>query len=279
GPGASASVHGKLLSSFPPRPAPLRFTTPLAKDASARSQSLWPATRFSGDLGHGSVTPGPQPITPVCKTRPSRRRARVGARRTDVSSAGPCPHLAETFRQRPEDHATLRRHLDAQNDAERATATPARRSRPGRGRKESLDLWKAGWVRDRTYGPWAERGCLSSSDGVEVPFLRHSPERVRPSILEAEAGSRDEVDDRSRDEHLTGPRLIHDPRAQIHRETADITVEQLQLSSVEAAPDLEIQCPDGLGYRACTVDGACRPVERGESSVACVFDDRPAKPF
>ena len=54
----------------PPRPTPPCFTTSLAKDASAGSESLWSATRFSGDVGHGSGDAGAAPIAPVIRFQP-----------------------------------------------------------------------------------------------------------------------------------------------------------------------------------------------------------------
>jgi hypothetical protein len=53
-------------------------------------------------------------------------------------------------------------------------------------------------------------------DGVEVPVTRNAFQLMLSTVLELQARARDEIPDCARHEHLSGRRLIGDPRADVN---------------------------------------------------------------
>src|SRR5439155_3772851 len=91
-------------------------------------------------------------------------------------------------------------------------------------------------------------------------------------VLKEDSRAGDEIPDRARDEHLSGSRLRCDPRADVHRDPADLAADELALACVDAGADLETEVPHRVHDLARATHRARRPVERGEKAIAGRLD-------
>ena len=82
-------------------------------------------------------------------------------------------------------------------------------------------------------------GAQELYDGEETPLAGHALQLVRSAIRELDAGAHDEVSDRARHEHLARLRLRGHARADVHGHAADVVVDQLALSGVDARADVD----------------------------------------
>jgi hypothetical protein len=108
-----------------------------------------------------------------------------------------------------------------------------------------------------------------SNDRIETPFVRDATELVRTSTLEHEPGTGYEVLHRTRDEDLTWLGQTCDACPDVHRDAADLLVDQLALARVHADADLHAEIPYATrcGERASDRPGGS--IEGGEEPVAC----------
>ncbi len=78
---------------------------------------------------------------------------------------------------------------------------------------------------------------------------RHSPghalQLVLAAVLERDPRADDEVLDRARHEHLAGPALSPDPRADVDGEPPDVVADQLDLARMQTAADLQPELRSG----------------------------------
>jgi hypothetical protein len=80
--------------------------------------------------------------------------------------------------------------------------------------------------------------CCSDVDGVQLPLVGNALECMGPSVVELDPRTDDQVLDGARTNDLTGFGCGHDARGQVHRDTTDVTVAKLDLTSVKARVDL-----------------------------------------
>src|SRR4029453_5466465 len=76
-----------------------------------------------------------------------------------------------------------------------------------------------------------------------------------------------EVLDRARDQHLAGSGSFRDPSADVHGDPADLPVDHLALTGMEAGANLETELVDGLRDRSGAANRPCGPVERRKETV------------
>src|SRR6266699_5802204 len=88
------------------------------------------------------------------------------------------------------------------------------------------------------------------------------------SLVEAQTRSGDQILDGSRYQHLARPGERRHARGDVDGDTLHVVARDLDLASMEAAADLNVERTDRLGNGAGTTHGTCRAVERGEESVA-----------
>jgi hypothetical protein len=67
-----------------------------------------------------------------------------------------------------------------------------------------------------------------------------------------------------------------DPRRDVYCHACDVIASQLDLTGVQASPDLKADARDCIADRSCSPHRAGRPIERGEESVAGGLDLAPA---
>src|ERR1051325_962981 len=113
----------------------------------------------------------------------------------------------------------------------------------------------------------------------ESPLAEHAPERVRASVFEADAGARDQVFDRVRDQDLSGRRLVRDPHAYLRRDARDLAAYNVALARVEARSHLDAEARGVLDNRVRASARARRAVEYRERAVADHVSLAPAEPL
>ena len=113
---------------------------------------------------------------------------------------------------------------------------------------------------------------------VQVPPVGDALQLVLAGVLEAEAGARNQVSDRLRDQDLGRGRKRRDPRADIHGDPSDLAADRLDLARVHPAAYLEPEVSNRFADRLCAPDAARGAVERGEEPVAGRVDLGPAEP-
>ncbi len=108
--------------------------------------------------------------------------------------------------------------------------------------------------------------------GEQCPLAGYSLERVCATVLKRNAGSVHEILDCARHEHLTCLRKGSDPRPDVDGDSTDVVAPQFALASVQTTPNVDAQLRHSLGERGGASERAGRPVERGQKSIAGVFD-------
>src|SRR6266511_3454042 len=113
---------------------------------------------------------------------------------------------------------------------------------------------------------------------VEPPLAWDALQVRDAAIAEPNAGPRDEVLDRARDEHFTRRRFGRHSRSDMHGDPSDLAVHDLALARVEPSANLQPEVSHGVTDRACAPDRARRPVEAGEEAISCRVDLAARKP-
>src|SRR5258706_8845918 len=85
---------------------------------------------------------------------------------------------------------------------------------------------------------------------------------------ERESGAGDEVAYRSRHDDLVGTTDAHHPGGDVNGDAADVIAAQLDLPGVNAGAGAQPDRTQFVAHRRCASDGAPRPVEEGDDSVA-----------
>jgi hypothetical protein len=98
-------------------------------------------------------------------------------------------------------------------------------------------------------------------DGEELPTSFDAFQRLGPPVLQGDVGAHDQVAHGPGGQDLTGPRCFHHPRRDVHRDTADITVAQLDLADVQPRPKLERKAAKLISERRRTPDPTAGTVE------------------
>src|SRR5262245_33671371 len=119
----------------------------------------------------------------------------------------------------------------------------------------------------RAHGSGAARQIRSGLDREEAPGSGDTFEFVFAAVLEFDAGSGDEVDDRSRYEHLARPRDGRDALADMDADACDFNASQLDFTGVNPGSDLQPQRQQRGAKRAGAADGASGTVESGKHPV------------
>jgi protein kinase-like protein len=123
--------------------------------------------------------------------------------------------------------------------------------------------------------------CVSwfSGSGVDhredPPLVGHALELVGTAVLELQAGPRHQVAHRGADQHLARAGQGRHPGADVHGDAPDRVAGHLDLTGVQARPDLDAErlyAADGGGRAP---DGAARTVEHGEEAVTGRVDLAP----
>jgi hypothetical protein len=125
--------------------------------------------------------------------------------------------------------------------------------------------------------PWPDVPLTESANLGAVAVLRHGVERpltrdafqgAPAAVEELEAGSGDQVPDRSRDKDLSAAGFGRDARTNHHREACELALVHLALTDVDADSGFESErfepCHDCLT----AADRSRRPVERREEPVS-----------
>ncbi len=115
--------------------------------------------------------------------------------------------------------------------------------------------------------PSSEDG-LSREDPIEVPAIGHAPEIVLAAVLEHDARARREVLNGRRNDDLGRRGERCDPGSDTDCEAADFAVDRLDLTGMDARPDLDPERFHGGHDRLGAADRASWAVERGEQAVA-----------
>src|SRR5438445_2189301 len=87
------------------------------------------------------------------------------------------------------------------------------------------------------------------------------------SLVEAQTGPGDQILDGSRYQHLARPGERRDARGDVDGDALHVVAGDLDLASMEATADLNVERTDRLGNGVGTTHGARRAVERGEEPV------------
>src|SRR5262249_58241108 len=91
---------------------------------------------------------------------------------------------------------------------------------------------------------------------------------LRAPSHELEPGSRTEIPDCTRNQHLVRLRQRGHTRRNMYGDAADIAVDQLALPGVESGANLQAKRPYLLAHRARAFYGARRPVKGGKQAIA-----------
>lgn len=95
---------------------------------------------------------------------------------------------------------------------------------------------------------------------------------MRPALVERDPGPHDEVLDRAGYQDLAGPRVAGHPGTDMYRDPVEIRAPRPALTSVQARAYLNPKAPRGLNDGPSAVNRSSGPVERGEETIAQVFD-------
>jgi flavin reductase (DIM6/NTAB) family NADH-FMN oxidoreductase RutF len=90
----------------------------------------------------------------------------------------------------------------------------------------------------------------------EPPPSGYAGELVLATFLELDAGARNDVLDRARDEHFSGTGHRDDPGREVNRDAAEAVVGALDLAGVDAGPHLDAEPADGGHDRLISRPGA-----------------------
>jgi hypothetical protein len=104
-------------------------------------------------------------------------------------------------------------------------------------------------------------------DGEELPLAGDTLQGVPPSVTQRNRAGED-LCEVAGDQDLILASLGHDSRRGVHRETAHLLAPHLDVTNVQASPDLEPQRAHGGANRTSTMNGRRRAVERGKERVA-----------
>ena len=113
---------------------------------------------------------------------------------------------------------------------------------------------------------------LGADDCVEAPRAWHSLELVLASILERDPQPGDQILDGARNEYLPRCGSGGDTCADMYRETAHLSVDELALTGVQTGPNVESEFGNGFRDRALAAHGAGRPVETRNEAVTGRID-------
>src|SRR5262245_65919000 len=91
---------------------------------------------------------------------------------------------------------------------------------------------------------------------------------MRSTLLESNAGPRNEIFDSARDEHFAGRGVRRHARPDVNSDAADLLADDLAFSRVETAPDFETERANRVANAARAANRALRTVERGKETVA-----------
>ena len=126
-----------------------------------------------------------------------------------------------------------------------------------------------------THRPAESRPRRKTGENVESPSPGARPELVLALVFELEARADDELADRPRDKDLARRgRALH-ALPDVDAQSADVATGAVNLSRVEACPDVDVQLLQRLADRVGAADRARRPVERRQEGVPAVFASRP----
>src|SRR3954453_10721059 len=106
------------------------------------------------------------------------------------------------------------------------------------------------------------------TDGEQSPCTRNALEVVFASVFELDIGSCDKIRHRARYEHLAFLCEGDDPRTDGHGRAPNVITVQVHLAGVESDTHTYSESSRAISDGAATFDGAGRPVEHGEKSVA-----------
>src|SRR5581483_3118722 len=102
----------------------------------------------------------------------------------------------------------------------------------------------------------------------DLPLAGNALERPATARAETEPGAGDEILHRARNQHLARAGERRNPRADVHRDAADIVIHDLAFAGVKPGADIDAERPDLLGDRAGAAHAARGAIEGGQKSVA-----------
>ena len=178
-------------------------------------------------------------------------------RRGDLQEADRAVRGAARVHDDAEDHRG--RYRKDTDDGDRSPSARARRSL---GFDGSEPLHRVGRVDRCRHGHAVHR-----TDGDDLPGPGNALELVRGDVLETDMRSTHQVLDRARHQDLRVAGQRHHARADVHRDTADLAVDRLDLTGVDPDPDVDPQLLHGADDRDGRNDPVGRPGERREEPV------------
>src|ERR1700726_3111049 len=88
------------------------------------------------------------------------------------------------------------------------------------------------------------------------------------SLAEAQARTGDQIPDGSRYQYFARPGERRDARGEVNGDALHIVARDLDLASMEASADLNVESTDRIDNGAGTTHGTCRAVERGKKAIS-----------
>src|SRR5918996_1972839 len=98
-------------------------------------------------------------------------------------------------------------------------------------------------------------------DSIDRPGARNALQLVLSAGLEGDPRARDEILDGAGDQHLAWLGAGRDPRADVHRKSRGLALDELALARMDAGPHVEPERPRAPDELQRTRDRAGRPVE------------------
>jgi hemerythrin-like domain-containing protein len=132
--------------------------------------------------------------------------------------------------------------------------------------------WTTTWTSSPSLCLLLSHDPRSTLDGEEAPGSGYALELVFTAVGEREPRARHQVLHRARHDDVAAVAGGRHPGADVHGEPSDPLASHLHLPGVHADPDRDPDPVQSVMESAGAVDGAARPVEGGEESVAGVVD-------
>src|SRR5688572_32405213 len=95
--------------------------------------------------------------------------------------------------------------------------------------------------------------CLRGPGGrVETPSARHALQSMLTAIVERESGTRDQILDCARHEHLTGCCECRDPSTCYHGDPCNLLADEFALARVDSTAHFQVVRFRAIDDRTCT---------------------------
>src|SRR5437773_10089147 len=115
-------------------------------------------------------------------------------------------------------------------------------------------------------------GAWRLCDCEKPPLAWHPLQAGDAAVLEGDLRPSHQVLTCAGDQHLARSRFCGDARTHVNRDPADLAVNELALTRVEASTHLKTELANTVADRAGGMDRARRPVKTGEKTVVGRFD-------